>query len=147
MAGLVGLNDVRAAVQDAVEARGKRWKLTMWSDFLERTVAFLFANDRDQDDVVATAVGLIVYGVITEKELQGVAGQPPDDEKFTRKLGEEGVPKAICDMLFDEFVANARQVRSKFEVLPLSLFEGCFDPASSPYNKVEWPFDFVETTE
>jgi hypothetical protein len=148
MAGLVGLNDVRAAVKAAVGTRNKTWKDSMWSAFIKDVVSFLVdEKSEDPDNVVEAAVGLTVYGATTQEKLQGVAGQPPDDEKFTRKLGEEGVPKAICDMLFDEYVANARQVRSKFEVLPLSLFEGCFDPASSPYNKVEWPFDFVETTE
>ncbi len=65
-----------------------------------------FYSPRDHDDAVATAVGLIVHGVSTEKELQGVAGQPPDD--VTRKLAEEGVPKAISDMLFSEYVAPSK---------------------------------------
>ena len=54
------------------------------------------------------AVGLILYGVTTEKELQGVAGQPPDDERFKRQLtGDKyGVPAAIRDMLFGEYVAG-----------------------------------------
>ena len=97
---------LEAAVHAAVEARNKRWKATMWSDFLKHAVAFLLTKGRDQDDVVAAAVGLIVYGVTTEVDLQGVAGQPPDDEKFKRQLAEEGVPKAICDMLFAQYVAG-----------------------------------------
>ncbi len=39
-------------------------------------------------------------------KLQSVAGQPPDDEKFKRQLAEEGEPKAICDMLFAQYVAG-----------------------------------------
>ncbi len=54
MAGLVGQDAVRAAVKDAVGARNKRWKVTMWSDFLKCAVAFLLAKGRDQDDVECT---------------------------------------------------------------------------------------------
>ena len=99
---------LEAAVHAAVEARNKRWKATMWSDFLKHAVAFLLTEGRDQDAVVAAAVGLIVYGVTTEKELQGVAGQPPDDEKFMRKLAAKGVPDAICDLLFAQYVAPSK---------------------------------------
>ena len=89
--------DLEAAVHAAVEARNKRWEATMWSNFLKHTVIFLLAKGRDHDDVVAAAVGLIVYGVTTGEELQGVAGQPPDDEKFKRQLAADkyGVPAAI----------------------------------------------------
>jgi hypothetical protein len=104
---------LEVAVHAAVEARNKRWKATMWSDFLKHAVAFLLAKGRDQDDVVAAAVGLIVYGVTTEEDLQGVAGQPPDDEKFKRQLArEEGVPKAICDLLFAQYVAPAQALHT-----------------------------------
>jgi hypothetical protein len=100
---------LEATVHAAVEARNKRWKATMWSDFLKHAVAFLLAKGRDQDDVVAAAVGLIVYGVTTEEDLQGVAGQPPDDEKFKRQLADKyGVPAAICDMLFAQYVAPSK---------------------------------------
>ena len=93
---------LEAAVHAAVEARNKRWKATMWSDFLKHAVAFLLAKGRDQDDVVAAAVGLIVYGVTTEEDLQGVSGQPPDQKIFRDTLTADkyGVPAAICDMLF-----------------------------------------------
>ena len=49
----------------AVEARNKKWKASMWSDFLKHLIPFLLAKRGDQDDVVAAAVGLIVYGVTT----------------------------------------------------------------------------------
>ncbi len=43
--------------------------------------------------MVAAVVSLIVYGAgATLEKLQGVAEQPPDDEKFKRQLAEEGVP-------------------------------------------------------
>jgi hypothetical protein len=78
--------ELESAVHAAVEARNERWKVTMWSDLLKRAVAFLLTKGRDQDDVVAAAVGLIVYGVTTEEEVQGVAGQPPDQKNFRDTL-------------------------------------------------------------
>ncbi len=63
-------------------------------------MAFLLTQGRDQDDVVAAAVGLIVCGLSTEEELHGVAGQPPDQKSFRYALTADkcGVPAAICDM-------------------------------------------------
>ncbi len=83
----------------------------MWSDFLKHAVAFLLTEGRDQDDVVAAAVGLIVYGVTTEKELQGVAD---NKEEFKRQLtaDKDGVPAAICDMLFAQYVAPAKALHT-----------------------------------
>ena len=46
------LEAVRVAVQETVKTRGKKWKDTMWSDFLKRAVAFLITKGRDQDDTV-----------------------------------------------------------------------------------------------
>jgi hypothetical protein len=74
----------------------------MWSDFIKNVVSFLLDADEDPDSVVETAVGLIVYGgdPTQENQLPGV-GQG-EYAGFTRKLVEEGVPKAICDMLFGQ---------------------------------------------
>jgi hypothetical protein len=75
LAGLVGLNDVRAMV--AVGTRNKTWKDSMWSDFIKDVVSFLVDDkSEDPDNVVEAAVGLIVYGATTQEKLQGVAGQP-----------------------------------------------------------------------
>jgi hypothetical protein len=70
-------------------------------------MAFLLTKGRDQDDVVAAAVGLIVYSVTTEEELQGVAD---NKEEFKRQLTADkyGVPAAICDLLFAKYVAPAQ---------------------------------------
>ena len=106
MAGLVGLNDVRAMVQAAVGTRNKTWKDSMWSDFVKDVVSFLVdENSEDPDSVVEAAVGLIVYGATTKVKLQGVAD---NKEEFKRQLAEEGVPKAICDMLFAQYVAPTK---------------------------------------
>jgi hypothetical protein len=53
--------------------------------------------------VIEAAVGLIVYGVTTEEELQSVAD---NKEEFARRLSDEryNVPAAICDLLFEKYV-------------------------------------------
>ena len=107
MAGLVGLNDVRPAVQAAVGTRNKTWKDSMWSDFMKDVVSFLVdEKSEDPDNVVEAAVGLIVYGATTQEKLQGV-GQGKYAE-FTRKLAAKGVPDAICDLLFAQYVATSK---------------------------------------
>ena len=102
------LDAVRVAVQAAVEKQEGSWDDGDWSVFVVDVVSFLLGKHKKQSFVVAAAVGLIVYGVNTEEELQGVAGQPPDDEKFKRQLADKyGVPAAICDMLFAKYVARS----------------------------------------
>jgi hypothetical protein len=59
--------------------------------------SFLLKEREKPSKVVAAAAGLIVYGATTQEKLQGVA---ENKEEFKRQLAEEGVPKAICDMLF-----------------------------------------------
>ena len=53
--------------------------------------------------MIEAAVGLIVYGVTTEEELQSVAD---NKEEFKRQLAVEryNVPAAICDLLFEKYV-------------------------------------------
>ncbi len=107
------LEAVRVAVQAAVE-KERSWDDGDWSVFVVDVVSFLLGKHKKQSFVVATAVGLIVYGVTTEEDLQGVAGQPPDDEKFKRQLTTDkyGVPAAICDMLFAKYVAPAQALHT-----------------------------------
>jgi hypothetical protein len=40
-----------------------------------------------------------VYGATTQEKLQGVAGQPRDDDKFMRKLAAKGVPAILAMLL------------------------------------------------
>jgi hypothetical protein len=107
-----GLKDVRAAVQEAVEKKGGSWDDGDWSVFVGDVVSFLLKQGETRSRVVAAAAGLIVYGATTQEKLQVVAGQPPDDEKFMRKLAAKGVPDAICDMLFGEYVSKKKRSAS-----------------------------------
>ena len=97
---------VRVAVRAKVEGPDHAWSDKKFDSFV-RDVVVLLLGSEEKSDVVAAAVGLIVYGATTLEKLQGVAGQPPDDEKFKRQLADKyGVPAAICDMLFGEYVAG-----------------------------------------
>ena len=104
------LEAVRVAVQAAVEKKEGSWDPSDWSDFVVDVASFLLKEREKPSKVVAAAVGLIVYGATTLEKLQGVAGQPPDDEKFKRQLADKyGVPAAICDMLFGEYVSKKKR--------------------------------------
>ena len=91
------LEAVRAAVRAKVEGRDHAWSDKKFDSFVRDVVVLLLGNE-EESDVVAAAVGLIVYGATTLEKLQGV-GQGEYAE-FTRKLAAKGVPDAICDMLF-----------------------------------------------
>ena len=47
--------------------------------------------------------GLMKYHATTKVQLRNISD---DDEKFTRKLSARGVPDAICDLLFEKYVAK-----------------------------------------
>jgi hypothetical protein len=47
------LEAVRVAVQKTVKTRGKKWKDTTWSNFINDVVSFLLREGRDQDDTAA----------------------------------------------------------------------------------------------
>ena len=71
MAGLVGLKEVRAAVQKTVEKKEGSWDDGDWSVFVEDVVSFLLKQGETHLKVVAAAAGLIVYGATTQEKLQG----------------------------------------------------------------------------
>ena len=113
MTGLVGLNDVRAAVQAAMGTHNKTWKDSMWSDFIKDVVSFLVdEKSEDPDNVVEAAVGLIVYGATTQEKLQGVGQREYAEFKRQLTADKYGVPAAICDMLFGEYVAPAQALHT-----------------------------------
>jgi hypothetical protein len=111
MAGLVGPNDVRAAVQKMVEKKEGSWDDGDWSVFVEDVVSFLLHNRENHRDVVAAAVGLIMYRATTQEKLQRVAD---NKEEFKRQLTVDkyGVPAAICDLLFAKYVAPAQALHT-----------------------------------
>ena len=112
------LDDVRAEVKAGVEKAGKKWKDSKWEGLVQEVVQWLLHDkNKDPDDVAEAAVGLVLYGVTNEEELQAVAGDPPDDEKFKRQLTAEkyNVPAALCDLLFDKYVAADKSAKRRAE--------------------------------
>ena len=96
---------------------GDRWKSERWSEFLKEVVWWLHNEmERDDDDTIDAAVGLITYGIKTKEDLIDAAENPPNSEAFNRKLKTEGVLPAICDKLFKKYVA--RQSSTGVETIP-----------------------------
>eukprot|EP00514_Thraustochytrium_sp_LLF1b_P009160 CAMPEP_0184558910 /NCGR_PEP_ID=MMETSP0199_2-20130426/46158_1 /TAXON_ID=1112570 /ORGANISM="Thraustochytrium sp., Strain LLF1b" /LENGTH=110 /DNA_ID=CAMNT_0026956185 /DNA_START=1172 /DNA_END=1501 /DNA_ORIENTATION=+ len=52
------------------------------------------------------AIGLIRYGAVTEESLKAIGRG--DYDNFCEKLTAKGVPDAICDLLFEKYVAPAQ---------------------------------------
>jgi hypothetical protein len=88
-----------------------------WS-FLSDVISFLLSEAATRTTPWRP---LILYGVMNEKELQGV-GQGEYAE-FKRQLAEEGVPKAICDLLFAKNVAVAIGAACRF-LFTLNVLHG-----------------------
>lgn len=104
------LDVVRADVQAGVEKAGKKWKDSKWEGFVQEVVQWLIHDkNKDPDDVADAAVGLILYGVTNEEELQ-IVSVNKDQREFTEKLTAKGVPDAICDLLFDKYVAGDKSL-------------------------------------
>jgi hypothetical protein len=107
-----------AQIEKSVEAKAEHlWKRERWSEFVKEVVWWLHNDEeRDDADTIEAAVGLIVYGIREKQDLIRVAGNPPNNEAFNRKLEAKGVLPAICDILFDKYVAQ--QISTGVETIP-----------------------------
>jgi HNH endonuclease len=99
-----------AQIEKSVEVKVEHlWKIERWSEFVKEVVWLLHIDEeRDDADTIEAAVGLIVYGIRKKQDLIRVAGNPPNSEAFNRKLEATGVRPAICDILFDKYIAQRR---------------------------------------
>jgi hypothetical protein len=77
-----GLEAVRAAVRAKEKGRDHAWSDKKFDSFV-RDVVVLLLGDEEESDVVAAAVGLVVYGATTQDKLQNVAD---NKEEFKRQL-------------------------------------------------------------
>ena len=93
---------VRAKVED--ERMGNERFEGNWSEFV-KNVAWWLHNEKsvDIEDTIDAAAGLIKYRIKKEEDLVEVAGSPPNNEAFNRKLEAKGVPPIVCDMLFNKY--------------------------------------------
>jgi len=100
------LASVRADTEARLKEEGFRWKDSRWTQFIEEVATWLLEDKgRDPDDVTDTTMGLISYRAFTQDDLKAIADTK---KEFRDTLTAEGVPKAICDALFDKYVAPAQ---------------------------------------
>ena len=66
-------------------------------------------KERDSN-IMKAVVGLIKYDAITQEKLLNVGRG--DYDKFTEKMSAKGVPDAICDLLFEKYVATKKRSAS-----------------------------------
>eukprot|EP00514_Thraustochytrium_sp_LLF1b_P010466 CAMPEP_0184540496 /NCGR_PEP_ID=MMETSP0199_2-20130426/655_1 /TAXON_ID=1112570 /ORGANISM="Thraustochytrium sp., Strain LLF1b" /LENGTH=197 /DNA_ID=CAMNT_0026934097 /DNA_START=25 /DNA_END=615 /DNA_ORIENTATION=+ len=93
-------------------------KINVPGTFIGVVVKFLlFEKRKPVFQVEAGAIGLCNYGAFDEDDLKAVGRG--DYDKFRESLSAEGVPKAICDLLFDKYVAPAQSTE------PPSIEEVC----------------------
>ena len=86
-----------------------KWNDKSWTPFISEVAVYLRLESETQEDIVDTMAGLLRYRVKNQEKLVVAAGTPPDGELFNRKLRVEGVPSAMCDKLFENYVANTKE--------------------------------------
>jgi len=104
-----------AQIEKSVEAKmGDQWRKGRWSDFIKEVVWWLHEKERDDEDTIDAAMGLIKYGIKKKEDLVAVADNKKD---FRDTLEEKGVLPAICDNLFNKYVPVA-PASSTVETIP-----------------------------
>ena len=73
-----------------------------WTDFLGEVVLVFRADDRSEDDVETSLVGLMTYRIRKREDLLIVSDKKV---QFRTKLERNGDLKAISDKLFKKYVA------------------------------------------
>ena len=77
-----------------------KWRDSHWNtEFVKEVALWLHEDQRDDDDVVDTAAGLIKYGIKKKEDLSNVAD---NKKEFRDTLESKGVLPAICDLLFSK---------------------------------------------
>ena len=83
----------------------------VWSDYVQEVIWWLKDSKKERDsNIMKAVVGLIKYDAITQEKLQNVGRG--DYESFKKDLSAEGIPKAICDLLFEKYVATKKRSAS-----------------------------------
>jgi hypothetical protein len=106
-----------AQIEPCVQAKvGDQWRSGKWSEFV-KDVAWWLHNEkeRDDEDTIDAAAGLILYGIRGKQDLINVADNKKD---FSDRLEPKGVLPAVCDSLFNKYVASAQQSSAGVETIP-----------------------------
>ena len=97
------IHSIKEEVQNEV---GDDWSDDVWTDFVIEIVNLLHEKGKSNAMIVATAAGLMSYGIEDRQHLINVG----DSKKELREaLTPQGVPAAICDLLFNEYVKGSLQ--------------------------------------
>jgi hypothetical protein len=103
-----------AQIEKHVKAKvGDQWRSRRWSEFVKDVAWWLhIEKERDDEDTIDAAAGLIVYGIRGKQDLINVADNKKD---FSNRLEPKVVLPAICDSLFNKYVAPAQQISTRVE--------------------------------
>lgn len=137
-----------AQIEKSAQSKaGDKWKRALWSEFLKKVVWWLRNEEsRDDEDAIAAAVGLVTYRIKNEDDLKRVAGQPPDGVVFNQKLKEEGIPAAICDILFNKYLRGLKKrprdegLEEKVSTLQQMILDSDFAEAWKLFYEISWGF-------
>jgi len=96
-------------VESTAKAEWGKAKGFYRNDFIEE-VANHLAKEKgeDEEDLINVLCGLIKYKVKKLEHLQNISD---NKKKFRDTLTAKGVPDAICDLLFEKYVATKNGVR------------------------------------
>jgi len=115
---------VEATVEEAIENHR----------FLSDIKVMLKATNSEAE-VSRALFGLIKYDAITQEKLQNVGRGNYD--KFKEELSAEGVPKAICDLLFEKYVVEATVLEAIGKHAFLKEVKGLIDEEMPSLKKQE----------
>lgn len=105
-----------AQIEPGVQAKNR----DRWTKFLKDVAWWLHtAKEREDEETMEAIAGLLVYGIKTQEDLQNISDEK---KEFRDTLKAEGVRPAICDILFNKYVAPAHAAQPREEqVLRLQI--------------------------
>ena len=94
-------------LESTVKAEWGEAKGFYWNDFIEEVGNHLVKEKgEDEEDVIDALCGLIKYKVKKLEHLQNISD---NKKEFAERLSAKGVPDAICDLLFETYVAMKKR--------------------------------------
>jgi hypothetical protein len=128
------LDRIKDQVKDQVKQKlSGEWKEERWTEFVKEVAWWLHSSRGEAGTHVAVgaATGLITYGVSNEEDLQHIAD---DKKEFRDELKAEGILPAICNSLFDEYVAPQLRHSLLRDGLPEMTMSGSRTDGSASKN-------------
>ena len=98
-----------STLESKVKAEWGEAKGFYWTPLLE-DIGNRLTEKKKERFLFASLKGLIAYGVGEEEDLQNISD---NKKEFAERLAAEGIPKAICDLLFEKYVATKKRTTSR----------------------------------